>query len=681
MKPGRYGPGLALLTGTMKVSVRVFARLATALALLLGASVSAPAVAEERSKLDKVLQEAIRQAPQPQRVIVRTQPGTRHAVRAALQQHGDIVLAEHPSLEALTVTVHGEDLVALQANPNVVSVSVDAEVTSFAATPVARTRTDALRATLGIERVAYSGAGIGVAVVDSGIEPSRDLVSSIKGFWDFTRGGIPVTAFDNYGHGTHVAGLIASDGMESRREFLGVAPDVNLFGLKVLDGNGRGRASNVIRALEWILANHRTKGIHIVNLSVGHPIFQDAAHDPLVQAVENLVRAGVVVVVSAGNVGVNEKGDAGYAGITSPGNAPSALTVGAVDTNQTALHSDDRVAFFSSRGPTWFDAFAKPDIVAPGVALTSNAARFAELLRVYPSLRTRPNGNGNHFATLSGTSMATAVSSGVIALLLEASRAAGNAVTAPNTIKALLQFTALPLRDEAGNPYDALLQGTGEINPQGALSMVSALDTAAPLGASWIAPRPATSTSIGGETLEWSRSIIWDDTRLLNPSAMWLHSAQWDACGAANPGCENIVWGTMTGPDDENIVWGTFDSDENIVWGTAVGWANDIVWSDRILGMFVDDENIVWGTFTGLDEENIVWGTFDGENIVWGTFDGENIVWGTFDGENIVWGTTTCDASVEQNCENIVWGTGGLDHNDDENAAWGTRLHNHGRTR
>jgi serine protease AprX len=553
----------------------------------------------------------------------------------------------------------------------VLSVSADVEVTSFAdgrraahgATPSKRASqgpTDLLRASLGLDSsTPYRGSGVGVAVVDSGIEPNRDLVSSIAGFWDFTIGsGVPVSAYDDYGHGTHVAGLIASDGIESHNQFAGIAPDVRLFGLKVLDRTGRGRVSSVLRALEWILANHHAKGIHVVNLSLGHPIYQDAAHDPLVMAVEKLVGAGLVVVVSAGNAGVDEKGDAGYAGVTSPANAPSALTVGAVDTNQTALHSDNRVAFFSSRGPTWFDAFAKPDIVAPGVALTSNAARFSELLRIYPGLRTRPNGNGNHFATLSGTSMAAAVTSGVVALLLDASRAGGNAVTTPNTIKALLQFTALPLRDAAGNTYDALSQGTGEINALGALAMIEALETAAPRGGSWIAPRPVMSTSIGGETIEWARRIIWDDTLVVDPEAIWVNSAQWGQCNpAVDPDCENIVWGTgfECGAADsncENIVWGTFDT-ENIVWGTGMSWATSLVWPDRILGMFVDGENIVWGTFAGLNDENIVWGTFDGENIVWGTFDGENIVWGTFDGENIVWGT----AGDVVDGENIVWGT------------------------
>ena len=667
----------------MEVRVRLFARLTAILVLLGGLSAAPAAAGERRSKLDRVLQDAVTRAPEPQRVIIRVQPGTRGAVKSALQAHGDTVVAEYPSLDALTVKLHGEDLALLDANPNVLSVSTDAEVTSFAspkagvpgaagkgAAKQASLKPDALRTTLGLDRVPYSGADVGVAIVDSGIEPNRDLLSSIKGFWDFTRGvGVPVWPYDDYGHGTHVAGLIASDGTESHRRYLGVAPNVNLYGLKVLDETGRGRVSDVIRALEWLLANHAAKGIHIVNLSLGHPIYQDAAHDPLVQAVENLVKAGVVVIAAAGNVGVDGKGDPGYAGITSPANAPSALTVGASDTNQTVLHSDDRVAFFSSRGPTWYDGFAKPDIVAPGVALTSNAARFAELFKVYPQLKSGP-GNGSLFGTLSGTSMAAAVATGVTALLLEAGRAGDSSVpaVAPNAVKAVLQFTALPLRDSTGKLYDALTQGTGAINAQGSIAMFEALDRSAAVGAPWITPRPDTFTVIGGERVEWSRRITWDDTLLVDPGAIWVHSAQWVACDAADPHCENIVWGTS----DENIVWGTSHT-ENLVWGSNVAWAADIVWTDRVLGMFVDEENIVWGTVGALDEENIVWGTYDGENIVWGTFDGENIVWGTFDGENIVWGSTSCDPTVDPDCDNIVWGTGVLRGDDDENIVWGTR--------
>ena len=137
----------------------------------------------------------------------------------------------------------------------------------------------------------------------------------------------------------------------------------------------QGRASDVINALDWVVENKVKYNIQVVNLSLGHPIYEAAATDPLVQAVEQAVAAGLKVMVSAGNFGRNPKtGKVGYAGITSPGNAPSALTVGAFTTFQTATRQDDRMASYSSRGPTWYDGFAKPDIVAPGDALKSDRA-------------------------------------------------------------------------------------------------------------------------------------------------------------------------------------------------------------------------------------------------------------------------------------------------------------------
>ncbi len=180
-----------------------------------------------------------------------------------------------------------------------------------------------------------TGAGVTVAVIDSGMFLDGGAASRLKTTRDFTTASAnppAVSARDGYGHGTHVAGLIGSN----QTEIKGVAPGVSYVSLRVLDNYGVGATSNVINAVQWAIANKATYGIDVINLSLGHPIFEPAATDPLVQAVEAAVRAGIVVVTSAGNMGTNPlTGQVGYAGISSPGNAPSAITVGAVKTFDT----------------------------------------------------------------------------------------------------------------------------------------------------------------------------------------------------------------------------------------------------------------------------------------------------------------------------------------------------------
>src|SRR5204863_8501580 len=130
---------------------------------------------------------------------------------------------------------------------------------------------------------------------------------------------------------------------------------------------GQGSTANVVRAIEFAIANKDLLGINVLNLSLGHPIYEPAATDPLVQAVEHATRKGIVVVVSAGNFGVSKTtGLPGYAGIASPGNAPSALTTGAARTFNTVTRLDDRVAPLSSRGPTRDGGCAKPHVIAAG---------------------------------------------------------------------------------------------------------------------------------------------------------------------------------------------------------------------------------------------------------------------------------------------------------------------------
>src|SRR5439155_9537118 len=144
-----------------------------------------------------------------------------------------------------------------------------------------------------------TGKGVRIAVIDSGLEPSRDLdVDRILGFYDFTHGGTALAPYDDYGHGTHVAGLIAGNGANSNGAYAGVAPAAKILALKVLDGSGSGYTSSVIQAIEFVLAHQNTLKVDIINLSLGHPIFESAATDPLVLAVQKATEAGIIVVVA-----------------------------------------------------------------------------------------------------------------------------------------------------------------------------------------------------------------------------------------------------------------------------------------------------------------------------------------------------------------------------------------------
>ena len=314
--------------------LRIPALLAALLTMLAG-----PAAAQHGSpKLDLALQRAVEaQDARTERVIVSARSGAAATLRESLVSRGYLLRGDHPSIGAFTIDVPVADLEALAANVDVAGLSSDAIVRPTGALaggswPAADS--SFLRSTLGLSPSSPLGFGVGVAIIDSGIQPSVDFLGRIAAFYDLSHGDVRrALPYDDYGHGTHVAGLIGGNGLASGLQYQGVAPGVRLLVFKVLDAGGEGRTSDVVRAIEFIAANRRTLGVDVINLSLGHPIFEPAATDPLVQAIEKASRAGLVIVAAAGNFGLNPTtGQPGYAGITSPGNAPSAITVGALQT-------------------------------------------------------------------------------------------------------------------------------------------------------------------------------------------------------------------------------------------------------------------------------------------------------------------------------------------------------------
>ncbi len=297
-----------------------------------------------------------------------------------------------------------------------------------------------------------TGEGVGVAVIDTGID--GDLPDFADEYGDSRVVAAVVTnpdaktAADTYGHGTHVAGIIAGDG--SRRslgdaswgKYVGVAPRANLIAIKAADDEGRGTILDAIYGLQFAVDHKDEFNIRVVNLSLSSTVAESYRTDPLDAAVESAYFHGILVVAAVGN-----RGTAADATAYAPGNDPFALSVGAVDDQGTADRGDDTIADWSSAGVTQ-DGYAKPEIAAPGAHMVSTLAKGSAFAEMCPSCVV-----DDDYIRLGGTSMAAPVVSGVAALLFQQ-----HADWTPEQVKSTLIQTA---RDVSG--------GIDEVNAAAAL--------------------------------------------------------------------------------------------------------------------------------------------------------------------------------------------------------------------
>ena len=341
------------------------------------------------------------------------------------------------------------------------------------------------------QALGLTGAGVGVAVIGSGVTSWHDdLSASASGF---EVGNQRVAHFvdlvndqsnpyDDYGHGTDVSGIIAGNGYHSAGARSGVAPGAHIVSVKVLDNQGVGYVSDVIAALDYIVSIKDSFNIRVINVLVGAGIYESYWTDPLTLAARRAVDAGIVVVAAAGNLGKNDEGESQYGGISAPGNAPWVITVGASNHRRTASRDDDVMASWSSRGPTYIDFGAKPDLIAPGtgtVSLSDPASALYTMAadHLLPGTIETPY---LPYLTLSGTSMAAPVVSGTVALMMEA-----DPTLTPNLVKAILQYTSRTLPE-----VDYLTQGAGLLDTAGAVELADFFDTALPgdeypIGSTW----------------------------------------------------------------------------------------------------------------------------------------------------------------------------------------------------
>ena len=469
-----------------------------------------------------------------------------------------------PLIHADALRVPSRNLARLAALPFVRHLSAD-----LACRKTDEYTTEATGADVASAQDGLTGAGVTVAVLDSGVQTPRvDIQGRTVASVSFVGDGTQTD--DACGHGTHVAGIIAGDGTASSgpgcfRTFYGMARRASLVNVRVLDANGQGSVSGVIQGLGWAVAHKSDYGIRVLNLSLGHPVGESYLTDPLCQAVEAAWQAGIVVVCAAGNTGRlasspnivsglagNEGWGTAYGSIQSPANDPDVITVGAMK-SVDGQRSDDRICTYSSRGPSRLDFTLKPDLVAPGNRIVSVLANGSTLDTNYGALNgvapseysTGSTPGGERYLRLSGTSMAAPVVSGAAALLLQA-----NPSLSPDTAKARLMISA----DKSG--YGVLGRGNTDPCTYGA----GYLDVPAALRCSYVATQPAVSPALARGLL--GLVTVQTQPLLAGGSGVWG-----TGLGLGN------VWGSQ-------VIWGENSlSGSQVIWGESV-WGSQVIWGE-----------------------------------------------------------------------------------------------------
>jgi serine protease AprX len=588
-------------------------------------------------------------------VIVQWKADAGGGILSKILALGGAVIADFTSIHSGAYSVPAAALNTLSADPDVNFVSLDRPVQRKALLSKAVGPAAATIYAPSVWAAGYVGTGVGVAIIDSGINPDDDLgtlLSSVVYSEDFTGlmpslslGKLAIPALgagsDWYGHGQHIAGIIASNGKSSNclnctQSFTGIAPGVRLINLKVLDATGTGSDSSVIAAINRAITLKNLYNIRVINLSLGRPIYESYTQDPLCQAVEAAWKAGIVVVVSAGNEGRdNSSGNQGYGTIGAPGNDPYVLTVGAMRDMGTADRSDDLMASYSSKGPSAVDHVVKPDLVAPGnqiVALLNqhgtialnNPQNIATLASYQnnapaagdiptqpsydPSSHTQPPavkigpGYSSQYYKMSGTSMAAGVVSGAVADLLQAAP-----YLTPDQVKMLLMQTASKTFPSSSTVtdtttgqsytsyYDIFTMGAGYLDLKAALALVNQV----PKGLTALSPMAsyddangdielsfdpssvfsnstagAGSSASTNQTL-WGSSSTWSQSVLVGNTAMWDAGSVW---AAASDSANKVMWGASTNSANK-VMWGaSTDSSNKVMWGASTDASNKVMW-------------------------------------------------------------------------------------------------------
>ena len=536
-----------------------------------------------------------RRLPSKARVIVR---GSRMHIEAMAARHG-VGIARWLD-EGAVLIANSAQVSSLASDTANEVLSGDAPVAPFmgvsnVSTAADQTRKGTSGLLLGLGAIpGVTGEGVTVAVVDTGISYHPALAQKVIANVSLVSGD-PSTA-DAHGHGTHIAGIIAGNASAASTVTSlykgGIAPGVKLVNVRVLGKDGTGWTSDVIAGIEWVIANRDKYKIRAINLSLGHPVTEPSTTDPLCKAVMKATMNNIVVFVSAGNAGKAEDGSPILGGISSPGNSPYAITVGAMNTKGTTSRSDDVMATYSSRGPTKFEYAVKPDVVAPGNKVVSLEVANSYLVRNYSHFHVAGKST-NAYMQLSGTSMSAAVVTAGAALLMQAQPK----ITAYQ-LKVALQSGATFMTDGG-----LVGGGAGSVN-------------------FWTSRKSANSgltsllgTLVGGVLSPATGPVFWDagtmSNRLYRGTGLRLLSLleapiAWLTGGYLKWGDLNVIGlsSPLAQTHPNEIIWGDvskWTADQEIIWGDAIQnpEGQEIIWGDA---RTTEGEEIIWGDSVADDE-------------------------------------------------------------------------------
>lgn len=415
------------------------------------------------------------------------------------------------------------------------------------------------------------GDAVTIAFLDTGLDQlaglNVDLYGNDKAWGTYDAINNTLHNYDDElsGHGTHVASVANNGDFDIFGRIYGVAPNAATVGIKAFDGEGKATYADVIRGINWAVNVKDDINLRVLNMSFSGPVQSHYWQDPLNQAVMAAWQAGIVVVASAGNKGPDPMS------IGVPGNVPYIITVGAMtDSYSYNSKEDDRIASFSAAGPT-YEAFVKPEIVAPGGHISGLMSLDSKIVQEHPEYH-----DGGRYFEMSGTSQAASVVSGVVALMLTK-----NPALTPDQIKCKLIASARPaLTADNKLAYSVFQQGAGVVNAYDAI--YSNADGCANQGMNIAKDLAGEEHYIGNANIDDNGDFYVEG---LGQRYVWQHNknavvrnGEIGASGLiwkTNVGINGLIWKTNVNID--GLIWKTNLEVDGLIWKTNLG-TNGLIW-------------------------------------------------------------------------------------------------------